>query len=198
MITVCINDKTGFDNAANAYLGVLKYGAAGNETIDSIALTDSTGRIIHTFSNDDAIKHYAVSLNPSNGNLAETMGDISAFTGMIGDGIESSTLSNISALTGAYKTYEDIKRWSNNKNFDNTTDLIIDSIGFIPNGGAFSSYALSEVKEVSKEIIEIEKEYQKKELLNNFSTPEKRQIDLGHLFIKSLKQTVKSIRGRNK
>jgi len=50
------------------------YGITGNLTIDSIALTDSSGKIIHTFSNDESIKRYIESINPQEGNLVEVIG----------------------------------------------------------------------------------------------------------------------------
>ncbi len=59
VMTVDVNNPEAFDAALSAYFGVRKYGAAGTTPVDSIALTDSSGQIIHTFSDEDAMLRYA-------------------------------------------------------------------------------------------------------------------------------------------
>ena len=193
VITVDINNAEQLDAVVTGYLVVWKDGTLGFKPVDTIALTDSNGNIIHTFSNDAAVKQYANYRNPSEGNFSDMMGDVSSATGIIGDVIDSSSLGNISVITGAVKTYKDIKKWEKSKNLDNTTNLFIDGIGFIPSGGAFASIVLSETKDATEQVIDIEKEYQKTELINAFSPSNNKNIDYGHMFIKELKYKVHGI-----
>ena len=59
VLTVDVNNPEAFEAAMSAYSGVRKYGAAGTTPVDSIALTDSSGQIIHTFSDEEAMLRYA-------------------------------------------------------------------------------------------------------------------------------------------
>ncbi len=188
VITVCINDTTGFDDAANAYFGVLKYGAAGNSTIDSISLTDSTGKIIHTFSNDEAIKQYAISLNSSKGNLVDAMEIVSTMTGTIANITEFPFLQGISTSTGGYVLINDILNFDKSHILSETINLGIDLYGF---SHPLEAYIFSEAKDnfelTAKESKQMIKDYQIQTLINSFSSSNNRTNYYSYMFLTEFK-----------
>ncbi len=193
VITVDINNAEQLDAVVTGYLVVWKDGTLGFKPVDTIALTDSNGNIIHTFSNDAAIKQYANYRNPSEGNFSDMMGDVSSATGIVGDYIDSSGLGFVSFISGVVKFSHDIKEAKKNPSLSHKIDVGIDIIGFIPGGGALGSTVLSETKDATEQVIFTEKEYQKTELINALSPSNNKNIDYGHMFIKELKYTVHEI-----
>ena len=172
-----------------------KEGVAGEIPIDGISLTNSNGDIIHTFSNEDAIKQYAKSVSTSQGNFADAMGNLSTTSGIIADVSDLPIISVISIGSGLIKAGSDIKKTIDLPTVDNVTNVVIDAVGFIPNGGAIASYGLAETKKATEMTIEIEKEYQKKEIINKFTPSEQRQIDYGHEFVRTIKQCLSNLFG---
>ena len=87
----------------------------------------------------------------------------------------------------------DIKTAKENPSPNTISDVIIDVVDFIPNGGAIASYGLSETKEAVEMSIEIEKEYQKKEIIEKFTPLGKQNSDIGHMMEKVVRQKIKQI-----
>ena len=60
------------EQAAQYYFTTGKDGVIGNKVVDTIAIADENGNIIHKFSNDDAIRAYELELNPGRGSLSHS------------------------------------------------------------------------------------------------------------------------------
>lgn len=194
IIPVCINDAKGFDAAANAYLGVLKYGAAGNSAVDTIALTDSKGRIIHTFSNDKAIKNYALSLNSSNGNLLDAMGIVSTTTGILSDITGLPILKGSSTTTGAIVLTNDIIYFDKSHPVSGVMSIGIDLYGFTH---PLEAYILAETKKTlentANDTKQMIKDYQLKSLINSLTPQNCQQNDYSYMFMTELKIEMQQI-----
>ena len=158
VLKVSIDDPTAFEAAADKYLMGGKEGVAGQTPIDGIALTNSEGQIIHTFTNDKAIKQYANSLNTEEGNLVNVLNSGSTVTGLVGEALGSTELGVVSIILGIPGTIKDISNAIENPTINNITTATLDIMAAIPiTGFATGSYCLKETKETAEEVYEMEK-----------------------------------------
>ena len=175
------DNKTVSANINNAQSVIDAYGAYYILSDRDYAFQLKDGNdVVHTFTDENAVKNYVKTLDTSNGNfsLSDTLGNISTVTGVANKALDysgdyindiskatkiasiSKNLSKISFVSGTVTTGIDIVKAVQNPSFDTISDVIIDGIGLIP-GGVVWSIGLSGAKYGAKKMgEEIEKLYQ--------------------------------------
>ena len=157
VLTVPAGYSQNFLDASNAYFCDRKIGNSGKEKIDSIALTDSVGNIIHLFSNDREIQDYRKYAETVKSTVKISTKDFFQYTntavGTVSGIYETVTgnkiVKNVSLGSEIVSTVLDSVSMISEPSFLNGYTLCADLAGFIPYVGlainigmtAFASYA---------------------------------------------------------
>jgi len=171
-----INNPKAFENAANFHLFTGKYGTAGNKKTDGIAILDKNNQVIHIFSDDKAIANCRDRLCPTTGptirnswkkileGTSDFVGNSSNATALLSDVADSidvgpdkildklevfseKTAEIANGLTWASLVIDAVE-CAVDPSFDNTFNLAMDGISFIPIYGPAISTGLTLTKEV--------------------------------------------------
>ena len=210
VMTINCDDAENFESFLNYYVLIGKDGAAGTTVYDGIGLMDKNGNVIQVLEDEKSVKKYAEYLASStdkNINVMDVVGGISTATGISADILNyidtgakaSNVLGKISTATGLLSIGFDANECRKNPSFSKACDVVIDGIGFIPDGGALLSLGLSVEKEkLEKETsaaIASYKDYKIKDTLYKFVPSQNNDIffDQDYFFMKGVSNQIKEI-----
>ena len=166
-----VNNPQKFETAANFHLFTGKYGTAGNKKTDGIAILDKNKQVIHIFSDDKAIANCRDRLCPTTGptirnswkkileGTSDFIGNSSNATALLSDVADSidvgpdkildklevfseKTAEIANGLTWASLVIDAVE-CAVDPSFDNTFNLAMDGISFIPIYGPAISTGLT-------------------------------------------------------
>ncbi len=160
------------EQAAQYYFTTGKDGVIGNKVVDTIAIADENGNIIHKFSSDNAITAYETlmcknqSLKSDLFNDLENLGNLLGFTSFA---LDNAILGNASSVLSVCTILNDLYEMNENPNSCGAYDIVTDFISLFGPIGLYTSIEMSNVHQQFHELEPVLQDNYKDYRLNQFN-----------------------------